>query len=35
VPPEALAASSEHTLVSAFAVAGMNYGVPPVIAVGG
>lgn len=35
VPPEALAVSPEHTLLSAFVVAGMNYGVPPVITVGG
>ena len=35
VPPNELASSSDHTLRSAFAVAGMDYGVPPVISVGG
>jgi len=35
VPPDELAISSDHTLRSAFAVSGMDYGVPPVIAVGG
>lgn len=35
VPPEDLAASPEYLLMSAFSVAGMDYGVPPVIAVDG
>ncbi len=36
VPPERLATDSQqHSVVSAFAVAGMDYGVPPVIVVGG
>ena len=35
VPPDELAASTDHSLRSAFAVAGMDYGVPPVITVGG
>jgi len=35
VAPEALASAPDHLLVSAFRVAGMNYGVPPVIAAGG
>jgi hypothetical protein len=35
VPPEALASSPEHTVLSAFAVSGMDFGVPPVVAVGG
>ena len=34
VPSEELAASEEHVVKSAFAVAGMNYGVPPVVLVG-
>jgi len=34
VAPEALATRADHTLISAFAVAGMNYGVPPVVVVG-
>jgi hypothetical protein len=35
VPPDELAASPEHTLKSAFAVSGMDYGIPPVVVVGG
>jgi hypothetical protein len=35
VPPEALAASADDVLMSAFQVAGMNYGIPPVVVVGG
>jgi hypothetical protein len=35
ISAELLAASPEHTLLSAFSVAGMDYGVPPVVAVGG
>jgi hypothetical protein len=34
VPPEELAASPTHTVQSAFLVAGMDFGVPPVVAVG-
>jgi hypothetical protein len=34
VPAEQLATSEAHVLQSAFAVAGMNYGVPPVVLVG-
>lgn len=34
VPPTELAASPSDRVVSAFQVAGMNYGIPPVIAVG-
>jgi hypothetical protein len=35
VPPEELAGSPEHSLKSAFAVSGMDYGIPPVLVVGG
>lgn len=35
IAPQQLAISPNDTLASAFLVAGMNYGVPPVIAVGG
>jgi hypothetical protein len=35
VPPNELPADPDHSLRSAFAVSGMDYGVPPVIAVGG
>lgn len=35
VAPSELAASPDHMLRSAFAVSGMDYGVPPVITVGG
>jgi hypothetical protein len=35
VPPDELAASPEHKLKSAFAVSGMDYGIPPVAVVGG
>lgn len=35
VSPVSLATSPDHRVVSAFAVGGMNYGVPPVVAVGG
>lgn len=34
VPPDELTTSPDHTLRSAFAVSGMDYGVPPVIVVG-
>lgn len=35
IAPQDLASSPTHVVVSAFAVAGMHYGIPPVIAVGG
>lgn len=35
VAPDELSASTDHTLRSAFAVSGMDYGVPPVIVIGG
>lgn len=35
IPPEMLAASPNDVIKSAFLVAGMNYGIPPVITVGG
>lgn len=35
VPPEQLAASPEDRLLSAFLVAGMDFGVPPIVALGG
>lgn len=35
VPPEVLATHPEHSVISAFAVGAMDYGVPPVVLVGG
>lgn len=35
IPPEKLAVSQEDDLLPAFLVAGMNFGVPPVVALGG
>lgn len=35
VPPRELPAQPNHTVRSAFAVSGMDYGVPPIISVGG
>lgn len=35
VPPEALAKRPEHSVLSAFTVGAMHYGIPPVVVVGG